>query len=88
MNGMLISSEDGNLVLSISDDAGWTILVDGVEAETEKWLGAMISVPVTSGEHVVELYYRPQGVVFGTVVSVLCLAIFLLWRYMQKNKED
>lgn len=88
MKGKVNASEDGNLVLSISDDAGWTILVDGVETETKKWLGAMISVPVTAGEHVVELYYRPQGVLVGTVVSLLCLAIFLLWRYMQKNKED
>lgn len=88
MKGTVSASENGNLVLSISDDEGWRVLVDGVETETERWLGAMISVPVTAGDHVVELYYRPQGVLLGTIVSLCCLAIFLLWRYMQNSKEE
>lgn len=88
MKGSVRAAEDGNLVLSISKDAGWKVFVDGKETETGDWMGAMISVPVSAGDHVVELYYRPQGVLLGTVVSFCSLAIFLLWRYMQKNKEE
>ena len=88
LKGTVQASEDGKLVLSIPGDAGWTVLVDGSEVQTEDWLGAMIAVPVTMGAHVVELYYRPQGVLAGALVSVLCLAIFLLWRYMQNKKEE
>ena len=88
MLGSVKASQDGNLVLSIPKDTGWTVLVDGKVTRAEDWLGAMISIPVTKGEHLVELYYRSQGLLLGAFVSVCSLAIFLLWIYMQKTKEE
>lgn len=88
LSGNITASADGNLVLSIPADSGWTVLVDGTEVETKEWLSAMISVPVEAGTHFVELYYRPQGVLFGIVISSCCAIIFLLWICMQKAKEE
>ncbi len=88
MSGRISASEHGNLVLSIPKDSGWTVLVDGKVTETEDWLGAMISVPIEAGEHFVELYYRPQGVLFGILISCCCVSIFGLWMFMQKTREE
>ncbi|MBQ7358560.1 MAG: YfhO family protein [Lachnospiraceae bacterium] len=88
MSGSITASQDGNLVFSIPKDSGWTVLVDGKVTETEDWLGSMVSVPIESGTHFVELHYRPQGVLFGILVSSCCVSIFLFWMFMQKTKEE
>jgi membrane protein YfhO len=58
---------------------GWYAAVDGTAAPIVRANLAMRAVPVPAGDHVVELRYRPAGLVAGAVISlfalVFCVAI-------------
>ena len=50
-----------------------------------------ITVPITAGEHTIELYYVTEGLVPGIIISILCVIVLvgleLLRRYIEKNKN-
>ncbi|MDB4968458.1 MAG: Bacterial rane protein YfhO, partial [Myxococcales bacterium] len=52
---------------------GWRATVDGAAAPILRANLAMRAVPVPAGDPVVELRYRPRGLVAGAVVSLLAL---------------
>ena len=66
-----VQTEGNMLIVSIPAEKSWRVTVDGVETETETAYGLFLSVPVTKGNHVVDLRYRPQEVGIGLAVSCL-----------------
>ncbi len=76
VSGTVETEKAGLLFLSIPFDKGWTILVDGKEAEPYKVFDTFLSVHVPSGSHEISLQYMPQGLKTGgmiTAVSMLTL---------------
>lgn len=62
---------------SINYDEGWTVTVDGEEAELIKVGDALLGIDAALGTHTVELKYQPQGLMLGAVVSAATLIIFI-----------
>lgn len=63
---------------SIPYDEGWKVYIDGEKVEYEQALGALIAVPSTAGFHEIEFVYRPDCAVYGGLVSIVAIAIFLI----------
>ncbi len=78
LRGNIQMKQEGVLLLSVPAEEGWTVLVDGVETRVQAWADAFISIPLESGQHVVELRYHPNGWIAGLVVSLGCLTMFIL----------
>ncbi len=77
LSGTIHAEKDGMLMLSIPYDEGWTILVDGSEAQKEAIGEALMGCRITAGEHRIEMHYRPQGFYMGAVISMVCVLIVL-----------
>ena len=81
-SGTFTASREHELVLTtLAYDKGWKVFVDGVEVETSKALGALISFYIDgeAGEtHAVEIIYRPNTLYIGVAVSLSAAAFLIL----------
>ncbi|MDE7137813.1 MAG: YfhO family protein [Ruminococcus sp.] len=83
---------DGMMFLSIPYEKGWTVYVDGEEAETTEVLSAMLGVKLGAGQHSIKLKYTPEGLVAGIAVSctamLLCGAVVFFDIKRRKKKRS
>ncbi len=71
------------LLLQTPFDAGWSAWMDSQRATITKVDGGLLGVFLSTGEHQVELQYRPRFLTAGVIVSITsCLVLcLLLWRW-------
>jgi len=77
VTGHVDVTKAGRLILSIANEPGWTMKVDGEAADCDVYDGVFLSVPLTEGSHTIELSYRPAGLTAGLIVSLICLLVFI-----------
>lgn len=91
IKGTVDMAEDRMLFTSINYDDGWTVLVDGKEAEKIKIGDALIGLKLDAGKHEIEFKYVPQGLVIGAIISasalVIVIAFIALNSIFKKNKH-
>jgi len=77
------------IVTSTTYDSGWHLLIDGKEKEIYIANHAFIGFPIPSGEHKIELYYYPESLNTGLLISAgsLLFSIFSLI-YLSRWKKD
>ena len=72
-------TESQLMFTSIPYDEGWNVYVDGEKVEIYEANNALVAFYVEgAGEHEVVLKYMPTTVFLGIVISITCLAIFIL----------
>ena len=79
VEGAVRVEEPGLLYLSIPNDQGWTLTVNGEPARITPVGDAMIAVHLEPGVHAVALEYETPGFSLGLKISAVCLAIFLVF---------
>ncbi|MDR0974897.1 MAG: YfhO family protein [Ruminococcus sp.] len=85
--GEVTAREDGILFTSISYEPGWTVYVDGVKTAIEPLCNnALIGVPLTAGNHLVEFKFFPQYMLVGIIVSIMSLIIVITIAYFEMQK--
>ncbi len=86
LKGEIEAGANGYMILSIPYDKGYTVYVDGEKTAASPAMGMMTAVPLGTGRHMIELKYRPQGLIAGVILTLLSIAVFvLLDRYIQKR---
>ncbi len=75
LEGNISAADAGIMMTTIPYDKGWRIWVDGKEAPAEKILDAFIGVKLTSGDHSIEMDYRPAGLTEGAWITAGCVAL-------------
>ena len=78
VEGTINCNRDGLLYTSIPQNGNWTAYVDGVETECVLVGEAMVSVPLSKGEHTVTFVYENAAFNLGWKISLGCAALFLL----------
>ncbi len=86
LSGMIDVSEDGLLMLSIPYDEGWTIFVDGEEAEKQAVGEALTGCYLSAGTHEVKMYYVPQGLRAGGLISLVSVMILGMSLFIQSGR--
>ena len=90
-NGTFTASREHELVLTtLAYDKGWKVYVDGVQVETTKALGALISFYIDgeAGEtHTVEIIYRPNTLYIGVAASLASAAFLILLIVFEKKMK-
>ncbi len=76
IEGHITVTKPGDLIVSIPQEMGWSIYVDGVKTESKSFMDSLIKIPLISGEHTITLRYRTPWLLPGAGVSVICLALF------------
>ncbi|MGN0598075.1 MAG: YfhO family protein, partial [Ruminiclostridium sp.] len=69
---------DRVLFTTIPSEPGWKITVDGVETEPDEVLDSLIAIPVTRGQHVVEMTFTTAGYPLAWYITVGGVVIFAL----------
>jgi uncharacterized membrane protein YfhO len=67
------------LVLSANHYPGWRAYLDGKSMGVVRVNYNQRGVVVPAGNHTVEFVYRPKSVFLGVVVSLLTLAMLIVW---------
>lgn len=82
VSGTIDIKEEGDLILSIPAEPGWTVTLDGEETEPERFMDAYIRLPLKKGTHEILLTYQTPGLKGGVLISLLSfsLLVFLLLR--------
>jgi uncharacterized membrane protein YfhO len=83
IDGTVHLDEKGILILQTPFDRGWRAFQDGRDAPVLKVDVGLLGVVLDSGEHQIELRYRPPMLLTGAAVSLASLLIFAfcLWRW-------
>ena len=73
-----VSSNGGGFVV-ISDNyhPGWYAYVDGVETKILRANYIMKAIPVTSGNHIIKLYFKPKMLIAGWWITISGWIIFI-----------
>jgi uncharacterized membrane protein YfhO len=78
VKGTVNADKAGLLYLSIPYDKGWTVRIDGKEAEPYKIFDTFLSVHMTAGTHEISLEYMPQGLKAGGAITGGSILILLM----------
>ncbi|MCR4791501.1 MAG: YfhO family protein [Lachnospiraceae bacterium] len=79
--GIILSGtaeEDGHVFVSLPFEQGYKVYVDGKKTDIEGYCDAIMLVPVSAGEHTIEIKYVPPGLMPGAIISVLSLAVLII----------
>ena len=92
VSGEIQVDQAGTLLLTIPYDEGWNVKVDGENVSTYRVGDALTGVDLTEGSHQIEMNFTPSGLDMGSLISIVCIALFLfsamLEQYSQKKKEQ
>ncbi len=69
---------DSLLVLTIPCDAGWHITLDGETVQAQEVQGCLTAIPVTAGEHTLDMRYMPPGLIPGAYISLASLTACII----------
>ncbi|MDQ0416034.1 putative membrane protein YfhO [Croceifilum oryzae] len=87
VKGDINAAKDGILYLSIPYSKGWTAKVDGKEVETMKVNSTFVGIPITRGEHKVELSYFTPYLLLGTAISSVTLLGLIGYFWWERNRN-
>ncbi len=85
VSGTVDVKEAGILLLTIPYDEGWKTFVDGKETSYSCIGGALTGVALDQGSHSISMKYTPPGLWTGSILSVLCLLLYLLSGIWEKR---
>ena len=91
LKGTINAEKDGIMFTTISWEPGWTIYVDGVRTEPVEVCDALIGVPLTAGDHEIEMKFFPKGLKEGIILSlagVLAITALALLTPSRKRASD
>ncbi len=85
IEGRIRAAKEGNLILSIPKEDGWSVMVDGEETECKMFMDSLMKIPLTKGEHQITLRYMTPGLKAGAGISLGSLFVFLLICFIRKK---
>ena len=91
ISGTIDCNRDGLLYTSIPQNGNWTATVDGKVVETVQVGGAMLGIPLSEGQHTVEIVYQNDAFRAGVCMTIISFLIFggiyLLWYKFRKEEN-
>ena len=91
LSGTVTADRAGTLFTSIPFEKGWTVKVDGQKVETRKAFGAFLAIDVSSGDHVIDFSYFPEGLKPGVLITggsiVILIFLWFLRREMERRRD-
>ena len=83
-----VTAEDGDVLFTtIPYDTGWSVYIDGEEAESTIFASALMTVPLTAGVHEIELVFTAPKRILGMVISLGAGLILLLLLFTKNRRQ-
>jgi len=78
LKGSINVQEGDELIFTtIPYDKGWKVTADGKSVETFEVLDSLIAFRLPAGEHTLEMKYRPACAMYGSIISLTGVVIFV-----------
>ncbi len=87
VKGTIDVLESGIMFTSIPYDSGWTVTVDGQEAETKSLDGSLLYIDLEAGHHTIEMDYMPGGFIPGLFLTLGSCLIFVVIFVVKTKKR-
>ncbi len=87
MTASITSDKDGLLYLALPYNYGYTIYVDGVEADVVKIGSGLMGVNVTAGTHDIVVKYNTPMLLPGVIISLIGIIIFVVLVIVRKKRH-
>ena len=87
IRGTIDADQDGTLLFSLPYDTGWKVKVDGKTVESYAVGRSLLGIDLTEGSHEIALDYTAPGLWEGTILSILCLALFFLTLILENQRR-
>lgn len=90
VSGIIKTDKEGTLLLTIPYDKGWTVTIDGKQADTYAVGKALTGIHLKSGNHIIKMNYISPGFPEGMLVSTGALIVFFLtaaWERKGKGRN-
>ena len=78
---------DRVLFTTIPYEKGWTVMIDGVKAETFAFKDAFLAFEVEKGQHQIEFRYFPYGLKAGIGISFVSVVFFGCLVYYERKRR-
>lgn len=75
IKGHVMVKEAGRLILTIPNEDGWELMVDGKKILIEDFKETFISVYLEEGEHTIALSYMTPGLQTGAIISIFSIVV-------------
>jgi uncharacterized membrane protein YfhO len=77
MEAGINAQNDGICYVALPYSPGYTVSVDGIEADTVVIGSGMLGIPLTAGTHKITIKYQTPGFVTGIIYSILGILIYI-----------
>ena len=78
LSGSIDMKSDGQLIVQLPYEEGWSLKVDGREAQIELFDGLYISTPLSKGQHEIEINFIPPLFTQGAAITLISAALTML----------
>ena len=82
------SEGDRYLYIAVPYSEGWRATEGGKELTITRANQAFMMIPVSAGEHVIELHYRTPYLIQGTVLSAVSLTAFIAYEIVTGKRKE
>lgn len=86
-SGSFSSDTAQTLFFTIPWDAGWHMKLDGNKVPLDRALDSFLAVDAGPGNHTFELYFLPRGLGMGASLSMVSMAMALVWILVHRKKK-
>ncbi len=88
VKGTISLTEDKLLALSIPYAGGWTAYVDGEKTELLRTNLMYMGLPLSAGEHTIELCYKIPGIGVSLLISAAGIVIFISALVIRRKRKN
>ena len=82
------SVEDGDLILMLPYEKGYSIYLDGEKITYKSFMDALVKVSVTAGHHTIFVKYTTPGLVSGVCLTILGIILSILYIAVLRKRKD
>ena len=86
--GTIECDRDGILFLTIPNDGGWKIEIDGKKCPVTTLAGYFLGTDIEQGQHNVTITYRTPGLNAGIIISMISLAGIIAIIILKRRKKN
>ncbi|GFH40188.1 ABC transporter permease [Lactococcus insecticola] len=79
LNLTVTAKTSGDLFITVPYDKGWSAKVDGKSVTVKQAQTGFMRVPVSKGQHKVQLRFVPQGLKAGSICFVIAIVLFTIY---------
>lgn len=79
-------SSDSEVFVSLPYEDGYKVYVDGKKTDYKSYRDCFIMIPVSAGDHSIEIKYFPPGLAIGLILSIICVCLLVL--FLRNGSND